>query len=395
MRAGLFLCAALLLSACQMQMPFAGTDGPAEAEAAMAETAPQETVAVDASAASERTGLGGFFARLAAPTPADEADSVAADAAELASLSEAFDEASEPAPPRKGLFSFLKPKSEPSPFEGVDVAVVDADVAATASGATGPEDVDNDADVVATAEPARAGLGGFLSFLRPRETAEAAVVEAAAPAPEAFDARPETLGLEPTLPSEPETPAAPRKGLFGGLFAGLPKAGDAGAPATSSTASADQILPFGTVGINCEVNVKRAAKKVDAFPREGRATWTLHDTDPASTTPRTQFITGFADGCARQVTASLVMFGAPGLHEVHRYSAAMKGEPWSKVDKAYEATKVKICGVKKRTTCPADKLSALELQVAFASVYKGFGASGGQLQMLLGEGRLLSDQTLD
>lgn len=94
------------------------------------------------------------------------------------------------------------------------------------------------------------------------------------------------------------------------------------------------------------------AEKVDTYPRDGQAVWTLYDTDPGSTVPHTQLITGFADGCARQVTASLVMFGAAGLHEVHRYSDAMSEEPWSKADKTYETLKARVCGVKKRTSCP-------------------------------------------
>lgn len=334
----------------------------------------------------------------------DAATATAEDATELAALSEAFGAAATPVKPRKGLFAFLKPDPAPSPFAGADIAVLDGETVAAADGEAVATEGGEGADealaetaalMAETAVPAKAGLGGFFSFLKPKAPSAPETLHQAAAAPEDFETRPETLGVEPDADARPDAaesaPATPRKGLFGGLLAALPKAGGH-AGGTTSTTSIDETLSFGTVGINCEVRPARVAEKVDTYPRDGQAVWTLYDTDPGSTVPHTQLITGFADGCARQVTASLVMFGAAGLHEVHRYSDAMSEEPWSKADKTYETLKARVCGVKKRTSCPADKLPELEQRVAFASVYKEFGGEGAWMELLIGDGNLLAEE---
>lgn len=248
------------------------------------------------------------------------------------------------------------------------------------------------ADVVAesdqilaeTTEVRRAGLGGMFAFLKPKRD-EAQVEEVALPVEEGFEARPETHGVAPEM-SERDAPSEPKshKPLFGFLQS-KPK------DAPVSTVKPGEVLPFGEVGINCEIRPRAMGEKVDQFPREGRPVWQLYDSDPSSTEPRSQYITGFADGCARQVTAALTMFGAAGLHEVLRYSDHSERD-WSQADKTYERIKRQACGVGRGEYCPAGSLDTLERQVAFVSVYPYFGAEENWLELLLHDGQVMSEE---
>ena len=165
-----------------------------------------------------------------------------------------------------------------------------------------------------------------------------------------------------------------------------------GEPRFASNVTRGNTLPFGTLKVACETPKKDMGKRVDQFPRKGRAVWRLYDTDPTSTTQRTQYITGFEDGCARQVTASLVVFGAPSLHEVHRYSKARAKAPWTKADTKYEALKSKLCGVGRKKPCPPNKLRALERNMAFVSVYKQFGDTDDWMELLLHDGAVVTEE---
>lgn len=265
-------------------------------------------------------------------------------------------------------------------LEGGERADVDL-VEAPLDPQTGEVVAESDQILAETTQVRRAGLGGMFAFLKPKQDA-APVEEVALPVEEGFEARPETHGVAPSV-AEPSEPAAP-KPLFGFL---KPKSGDG----PSSTVNSGEVLPFGDVGINCEIRPRAMGRKVDQFPREGRPVWQLYDSDPTSTEPRSQYITGFADGCARQVTAALTMFGAAGLHEVLRYSDHSERD-WSRADKTYERIKRQTCGVGRGKYCPAESLDALERQVAFVSVYPYFGAEEDWLELLLHDGQVMSEE---
>ena len=167
------------------------------------------------------------------------------------------------------------------------------------------------------------------------------------------------------------------------LTACLPVAGTDGAGDTAAT------LPFGEVGKVCGVPRGALGKQVDRFPKEGRTAWRLYDSNPATTGPRNQYITGFSDGCARQFTAALALFGSPGLHETHRYAAAQSRVPYSKADTAYEDIKGRVCGVAKGQPCPEARLRSLERGTSFVSVYRRFGDTSDWMEMLLHNGQLV------
>jgi hypothetical protein len=391
MRVWVFVAAVTLLQACQMGLPVeqnnTETNGP---------------VAVDA--------------------PSAEANLAAA--FEQAALAATVD----PAPKKKRLFGFLKPDAAPEAvLAGTDIEVVDGaqtgleqkvevqlgDVDAasntapqTSLDAEGTENASPQeiVPVLESATPVRSGLGGLLGLLKPKHTNAQTQAALKAPAPEttpdAGGAPPSEAALtvleteDPSalpLISEPKADEAKVKKPKFGLF--KPKAGSKKSRKTSlSTVALGEELPFGIVGISCDVRKGDMGKQVDQFPREGRAAWTLFDTNPASTAPRTQFITGFKDGCTRQVTAALILFGAPSLHEVHRYSKSQSKAAWSRADDSYEVIKSKVCGVARKTPCPSGKLGELAKDMAFVSVYKQFGDATGWLELLLYDGVMTTEQ---
>jgi len=267
---------------------------------------------------------------------------------------------------KQSLFAFLKPKPQPEPETEADILVVD------------------DTKAQPTAEPqgrAFAALSGpkntnqsgpdtkpkgFFAGLLAGKTAE--------PAP-GVDDDVQLASLDPDAPDS--TPA--KSGLF--------------ARSDKTTVQPGEVLPFGAVGVACNLPRRQMGKEVDKFPKTGRARWHLFDTDPASTGPRTQFITGFGDGCARQFTASLALFGSPALHEIHRYSASQKRVPYSQADKAYEKVKASVCGVGKGQECPVSKAQKLEKSTSFVSVYPRFGGATEWMELLLSDGKMLASET--
>ncbi|MFA5580381.1 MAG: hypothetical protein WDA25_00345 [Paracoccaceae bacterium] len=147
---------------------------------------------------------------------------------------------------------------------------------------------------------------------------------------------------------------------------------------------------FGEVARVCGLSDADLGHEVDRFPREGRPVWRMYDVAPDATAPRAKYITGFADGCARQVSASVALFGSPLVHESHRYSDAMADIPYSHAATAYEAIKSGICGVGRSTPCPPARMGAVERAVAFVSVYHRFGDTDRWLELLLHDGRIVT-----
>lgn len=169
----------------------------------------------------------------------------------------------------------------------------------------------------------------------------------------------------------------PRRGLFGSRRSHQP----------DTVIEPGTVLPFGEIGVVCGVRGRDLGKQVDRFPPKGRG-YRLYDSNPSSRLPRTQYLTGFKDGCARQFTASLVMMGSPVLHEKMRYDPGNKGLPVTEADKAYERIKQRICKVSKGQPCPEKYVSALEKGMAFVTLYERFGSNAIWEEILLYKGRV-------
>lgn len=148
---------------------------------------------------------------------------------------------------------------------------------------------------------------------------------------------------------------------------GGPRPGEAAAVDALVLAAAPQgaVLPFGTMATACGTPDAALGRAIEAA-----GPYVIHDTAPGSTAPRTHYVTGFADGCPRQVTAALAMFGDPATHEMLRYGPSPG--PYGAVDRAYEAIKAQVCRVASGQPCGA-RIEALAADTTFLTVYPVFG----------------------
>lgn len=183
--------------------------------------------------------------------------------------------------------------------------------------------------------------------------------------------------------SAPEEAPPRRRGIFGLLNA-------AGAePPPLDGPDAQQIAPgttlaYGQIATVCGLGRRELGRRV------GEASgYAVYDTDTGSTALRTHYITGFDDGCARQIRAALVLFGDVGTHEVIRYSAGTSDLAYSDTDNAYEEIKARVCRVSARQPC-GDQLERLARRTTFLTVYSNFGANPEWADILLSDGQVVA-----
>jgi hypothetical protein len=150
-------------------------------------------------------------------------------------------------------------------------------------------------------------------------------------------------------------------------------------------------LPFGEVAKVCGLSKREMGTEVARSP--GKTGFTLYDTDPSSIEPRPQFLTGFRDGCARQITASLALFGTAQVHETTRYNP-LNSTAYSATDAAYEKIKNRVCGVGDGEFCPERKAKRMDRNAVFLSVYRDFGGAGQWMELFLHNRRLVAHATL-
>ena len=191
--------------------------------------------------------------------------------------------------------------------------------------------------------------------------------------------------------------AARAAGLFG-LLRGEAKAekavsgvgGVAAVAAPKEAASEDvapgQRLAAGKVGRVCDLAATDLGAVVERSPDRG-ARYKIHDTAPGTAQARTLYISGFADGCPRQVTGALAMFGSAARYEELRYGAPGKSLPKGASDAAYEEVKSTVCGVAKGRPC-GKNAGKMDSAVVFVSIYQSFGDNGSWATLLLHDGRV-------
>ena len=183
---------------------------------------------------------------------------------------------------------------------------------------------------------------------------------------------------EPVDDLDPETPAA-RGGFFGRMFAR--NSDEAETPAEPADAvPIGTFLPYGVIAPVCGIATADMGQKVESV-----AGYTVYDAGGDTSVPRTHYITGFADGCARQVTAAVVMFGDVGTHEMVRYLTPESALPYTDTDSMYEAIKSSVCRVGHSEPCGA-QLDALGRNTVFMTVYETFGTNPEWTNILLHNG---------
>lgn len=146
-------------------------------------------------------------------------------------------------------------------------------------------------------------------------------------------------------------------------------------------------LPYGVLARVCDVPDRQLGTRVERYP-ESRSVYALYDSQPGNTAPHTFYVTGFDDGCARQFTAALALFGSPETHEQLRYGLPSKVQPYSSTDAAYETLKSRVCRVGKGKPC-GSSMSQLARTTAFVSVYETFGSNPEWKTILLHDGEVV------
>lgn len=365
------------------------------------ELAEDVTTVEVAEPASETRAPGGLFARLLQPktTAPDAASQPDADPVQTAEAAPEGDPAVEAAvaqaagledpaiaaPPKKrgllGLFAAKDAAEEEAPAVVAEQAVPEqAEVqAAAAAPAEVPQATP---DLV---EPQkRAGLLGLFGARKSRDvTGVEDGVQVASLGPDVGRTAPE-IAREAKAEelAEPEK----RRGLFGPRKNKAAKI-DPNAP-DARLVEAGTALPYGQIARVCGLPRGQMGREVGKYPERG-AKYRMYDSAPGNIGPHTFYVTGFPDGCARQFTAALAMFGAPSTYEQLRYGVPSKSMHLDDTDKAYEKIKSKVCGVGRKKPC-GKKMNKLEKDTVFISIYERFGGNSRWASVLLHDGTVVA-----
>lgn len=296
---------------------------------------------------------------------------------------EAQAEAAPDKPAKRGLaalFARKSPTSEPEQepqSAAVEAPAPETTATKTPEASTEPEktaqanatadapEADQSAKTPDAKAPSAKGLFGFLKA--------GSKSDSAADAPPQDEVK--LASLDPAQPAKPATPLLrnPRKSAPSGPDAAEVPFGT--------------VLPYGKVVRVCGVSTSSLGKQIDGYPKN-RAKYKLYDSLPGTIAPHSFYITGFEDGCARLVTAALVVFGDVEMHEQLRYSTQSK-LPYSTTDKAYDKLKSSVCGVGKGKPCGAN-LGTIQKGTVFVSLYERFEDNPKWANMLLHDGWVLA-----
>lgn len=310
---------------------------------------------------------------------------------------------------KKGLFAFLKPKTSDNEKQSVEV------LANVPAGEDAPAVERQDAEIVASAEvgddvvatPAKEPPKGVLAWLRREKSAPldekaqqdgwSDVVAASADLSEkdlgtqaqdtaqntdqdtAQQPQIRTASLGPSLgANRSDTP-----GLFASLFRSTPK--DAPKPKGIPFGTH---LAFGETAPVCDYPKGKLGKLVAQYP-EKKPIYRLYDSQPGEQAAHAFYVTGFADGCLRQVTASVAIFGSVAVHEHLRYAMPADMHPYSDTDQAYEKIKRQVCKVGRKEPC-GENLAALEQNTVFLSLYGTYVSAQDWANLLIHNGELVA-----
>lgn len=155
-----------------------------------------------------------------------------------------------------------------------------------------------------------------------------------------------------------------------------------------SDVGAGAALPYGQIGRVCGVPDAQLGTVIARYPETGRG-YAIHDTAPSQTGQRTFYVTGFSDGCARQVTAAMAMFGHPDTYEMIRFGAPSRTQPMAATDAAYNRIKAATCRVAPDKPCGA-RLDRLARDTVFVSLYERHGSNPRWKNLLLHDGDVVA-----
>ena len=148
-------------------------------------------------------------------------------------------------------------------------------------------------------------------------------------------------------------------------------------------------LAFGEVASRCDRQAATLGTRIAAT-----GGYALYDSRAGATGARPHFITGFSDGCPREFSAALAMFGDAATHAATRYGESSQGQPYTATDTAYETIKAGICGAAAGQPCGA-AMNRLSANTAFLTAYRSFGGDGPWVDMLIHGGSIVAATTRD
>jgi len=188
--------------------------------------------------------------------------------------------------------------------------------------------------------------------------------------------RPKPIAPEPTaqVDAQPQQTEQPTAAVF---------------PATATSSAVPEVpqgtkLAYGDIARVCGMSRGDYGKRI-----EKAAGYTLYDSDATTTAPRTFYLTGFPDGCARQFTAALALVSGPARHEEFRYGRPSDLYPYSDIDRAYERVKSRVCRVPRRKPC-GSSIRKLERNTIFISTYERFTGNARWADILVHNGAVLA-----
>ena len=141
-------------------------------------------------------------------------------------------------------------------------------------------------------------------------------------------------------------------------------------------------LAFGQVARVCDAKGKALGKRVEKGPARGFA---LYDTAPGTIAARTFYITGFNDGCARQITAATVIMSGASSYEQFHFGPTGAHLPKGATDKAYAKIKRQVCGAAKNKPC-GSQIKKMDRSTFFISSYRDMGHTGSWSELLIHQG---------
>jgi hypothetical protein len=180
----------------------------------------------------------------------------------------------------------------------------------------------------------------------------------------------------PIVPEMPEDQSGGFWSWFGG--AGVVQ------PTSVAAVPAGTLVPYGELIPACGLSTRNRGREVEAA-----SGYRVYDTDPTSIAPRTHYVTGFSDGCARQFTAALALFGDIGTHEIVRYGTADGGLEYTQTDNAYEEIKASFCGARAGQPC-GTRIDRLARRTTFLTIYERFGTNPVWADVLLHDGEVVA-----
>jgi len=143
---------------------------------------------------------------------------------------------------------------------------------------------------------------------------------------------------------------------------------------------------FGEVARVCDAKGRDLGQQVNESAASG---YRLYDSKPGTSGARSYYITGFSDGCPRQLTAANVLLAGASDYEQIRFGPAGENLPYGETDATYEQIKGQVCGTRRGQPC-GKRIASLDKNTFFVSAYERFGETSRWSEILVHDGDVMA-----